>query len=197
MPLTGTDQIFGAVLAAAAGSLDPVGILKWGGISGTMATWIPLHTLVDPTPPGGTLTASAGVITGYARLTFISKSTFGEQLAAAAGSVDEVGKQKWANIGAVILKHFEDYAHANPTALIAPSGGGAVSGTGTVSFTSTSIGLNLANAAGSIDLIGTIAWEALGMATLNWFSTNATFRPTPIGMVAPASGFVTGSGTII
>lgn len=194
MPLAATVIPIGLAGAAAAGALDPPGILAWSaGVFGTLATWFPANTVILP----GSLVASAGVISGFGQFTFISRD-LGIRLAAAVGSVDAPGILKWTAIGEALLVHMEVFGKAAPTGFSAPPTGGPVVGvSGTVQNVDPALGGLLAAAAGSVDPPGIIGWTAIGALIVSWFTSSMTFLATPIGMVAPAAGPVTGAGSIL
>lgn len=116
-----------AQLALAAGTIDAVGVARWAAIASAVVTcassWTVLPTAMVAPPAGGPVTG-AGTVKTLGQL--------GAALAVAAGSIDAVGVAKWVAIGAAIEATVEATAVALPTALVAPPGGGPITGVGSI-----------------------------------------------------------------
>lgn len=193
MPLGLTASATGTRLANASNSHDGVGVQRWVSIANAIATWVPANTLILP----GTLASSAGAISGFGAFSFPSR-LLGATLAQASQSFDSVGIARWVDIGEAILTHLEANGQAVPTGFSCPVPGGPVVGAlGTVLNINPGFGPALAVAAQSIDGPGQVAWTRIGGVLMDWFTSSMTFLATPIGLVAPASGPLTGSGTIL
>lgn len=117
----------GTTLAAAAGSLDAVGLAKWNAIAlaacGTASTWLALPTTFVANPAGGPVTGTGTIQTN---------GGLGAALVLAAGSLDAKGMASWAAIGSAIELTATSAALVMPVAFVSPPGGGAVTGVGSI-----------------------------------------------------------------
>lgn len=117
----------GVTLAAAAGSLDAVGLAKWNAIAlaacATASTWLALPTAFVANPAGGPVTGTG---------TIVATGGLGAALVVAAGSLDAVGIASWTAIGSAIELTATSAALVLPIAFVSPPGGGAVTGVGSL-----------------------------------------------------------------
>lgn len=202
MPLAAASGTLGLELAAAAGSVDLVGIVAWTAIGATICGTLPgCITNFDPTKNTVMLVAAGVVLPNSGGFTTnaVSAAAFGLSLAASAGSVDAAGIAKWVAIGTAIVDWVGTYGCYGETGLLgyagpAPPPTGAVTGSGSVAFTNENIGPTLASAAGSEDEAGIEKWTDIGAAIIDVIKTNGAI--TPAAMLNPAAGGpVTGTGT--
>lgn len=192
MALSGSLAAAGEDGADAAGSVDAAGRTAWKtGFFGTIATWLPANTIIL----SGALVSASGVISGFGLFSF-STRTLGVSLASAVGSTDAAAIANWTDIGNAILSHLETNGKAMGTGLSAPPLGGPVVGVGSVVCPVGSLGTSLASAAQSVDAPGIAGWNAVASVLADFIAT-ANFLPAPIPFVAPPSGPIVGTGTII
>jgi hypothetical protein len=186
--------------AAAAGSIDPVGIVAWTAIGAVLCVQLPIFCgIFDPT--GGTtpMISAAGVIPpGSGGFTVVPGAPMGLLLAAAAGSLDAAGLTKWSNIATTIVgwvgTHGSCAGGLIGYAVVPPAPQpGPVTGVGLVQFDNELIGPDLAAAAGSTDAVGIAKWTAIGAVILT--AIKAFGQIAPASMVNPAPvGPVAGVG---
>lgn len=201
MPLASASASIGPQLAAAAGSVDPVGVLAWASIGAAICSSLPgCITNFDPTK-GTVMLVAAGVVlpsSGGFSTNPASAAAFGIVLAASAGSVDGVGISKWVAIGNAIVDWMGSKGCYGSSGLVgytgpAPPANGPVTGSGQVGFTDENIGPSLAEAAGSTDAAGIAKWTAIGAVIINAIKTNGAIAPAT--MQNPAvGGPVVGTG---
>lgn len=193
--------ISGATLApsvvSAAGSPDTIGKAAWAAIAAVIGTWlltgVPTATSADPLIAVGALVTGSGAIV-YAD----AGSSLGVQLAAAAGSVDAVGLEKWAAIGLALGSWMNANAQIDPTNLVAVVGGpspNAVTGAGGVKFASSGLGDALATAATAVDAPGIERWNDIGDAIIEHMTDLGIVAPGAMAS-PPAGGPVTGVGVL-
>lgn len=120
----------GVLLAAAAGSIDPVGVAAWTRIGLALGAWMNANAQIDPS----NLVAVVGgpnpnPLTGAGTVKFRS-TALGDDLAAAASAADEAGQEKWRAIGDAIIEHMKSFGVVNVGAMVSPPAGGAVTGAG-------------------------------------------------------------------
>lgn len=202
MPLSAASGTLGIELAAAAGSVDAVGVAAWTAIGATICGSLPgCITNFDPTKNTVMLVAAGVVLpeSGGFTTNAATAAAFGLSLAGSAGSVDAAGITKWVAIGNAIVDWMGTYGCYGATGLLgyagpAPPANGAVTGTGKVAFTDETIGPALATAAGSEDEAGVAKWAAIGAVIIAAIKTNGAIAPA--SMQNPAvGGAVVGTGT--
>jgi uncharacterized membrane protein YeiH len=120
----------GALWGVASGTTDPIGLAAWLAIGAAFTSFYASNGQAQPTvfvanPLGGP-------VTGVGTFSCPSKAGVGPLMAVAAGSLDAVGIAKWTAIGTALLSHIESNAIFLPTVLVAPPGGGPLTGTGTI-----------------------------------------------------------------
>jgi hypothetical protein len=196
MPLTGSGAILGAAIAAAGGIVDPAGLTKSGGLAGAICSWIASNAIVTNIPSFGTLTASGTSVTGAGRIDFSADgNAFGDALAASIPATDPQGIVKWRAIANALHSHIKTHGRANPTAYVANPVGGAVTGTGTLSFVSSVFSPTLASTLGLVDAANQATWLALGVVLLTHLATNALVNATGFSS-PPGGGPLTGASLI-
>lgn len=194
MPLSGTGAVLALALDVAGLITDPPGITKSGSLAIALCSWMVSNTIVTNIPP--TMVAASGVISGSGSLDFgASGDDFGTHLAASIPATDAAALVKWKALGNALVTHMKNHGGVNPSGFTAPPTGGAVTGVGTLSFSTLLFSPTLATVIGvAPDAVGTVVWAALGAAILTHIATNAQVNGT--GFTAPATGPLTGFGTI-
>jgi hypothetical protein len=203
MALAAAAATLGIGCAAAAGSIDPVGIVAWTAIGAVFCAQLPLFCGVfDPTGGSTPMLSAAGVINpGSGGFVVLPAAPMGLLLAAAAGSVDAVGIQKWSNIATTVVNWLGSYGSYGPAGLIgyavvppAPQPG-PVTGVGLVQFTNELIGPDLATAAGILptDTVGVAKWTAIGAVIITAIKAFGQIAPVSMVNTAPV-GPVAGAG---
>lgn len=199
MPLAGSGLVLGAAICAAGGILDTAGIAKAGAVAEALADWLVTHTVVlnAPAAPTANLTAAGSAVTGTGRFSFTgSGDDLGEALAAAVPATDEEGILKWKALGNALCNHISKYGQANPTAYVASPTGGAVTGQGTLSFSTSTFDTPLGQVIGVFpDTTGMTVWTALGAAILAHLSANTVVNS--LGFTSPSGGGLLVGASII
>ena len=197
MPLAAASATLGVQMAAAAGSVDPPGIVAWTAIGGVIATTLPAYCSAFNPLKGTPMVSTAGVVLpGSGGLVSIDGTPMGLLLAAASGSVDAAGITKWTNIARALVDWMGANAVYGPAGLVGYTGlgSGPVTGSGQLQFIDENIGPTLAEAAGSTDATGIAKWIAIGAAFIAAVKTSGQIAPTSLQNPGP-SGPVTGAGT--
>lgn len=197
MPLAAASATLGVQMAAAAGSVDPPGIVAWTAIGTVIASSLPAYCSAFNPLKGTPMVSTAGVVLpGSGGLVSLDGTPLGLLLAAASGSVDAAGITKWTNIARALVDWMGANAVYGPAGLVGYTGvgSGPVTGSGQVQFLDENIGPPLAEAAGSTDATGIAKWMAIGAAFIAAVKTNGQIAPTSLQNPGP-SGPVTGAGT--
>lgn len=197
MPLAAASATLGVQMAAAAGSVDPPGIVAWTAIGSVIATTLPTYCSAFNPLKGTPMVSTAGVVLpGSGGLVSLDGTPLGILLAAASGSVDAAGITKWTNIARALVDWMGMNAVYGRAGLVGYTGvgSGPVTGSGQVQFLDENIGPTLAEAAGSTDATGIAKWMAIGTAFITAVKTNGQIAPTSLQNPGP-SGPVTGVGT--
>lgn len=191
MPLTGTGGVLALALIPFTGG-DVAGATKMTSLANALASWIVTNAIVTNIPTFGTLAASGAAVTGQGRIDFgADGNAFGDALAASIPAVDAAGISKWRALGSAIHSHIKTNGRANPTAFVANPLGGAVQGTGTLSFTTSLFSPTLAAVLGLVDAPNQAVWLALGAAILAYLAANAQIGlgvGLPTGFLSPSGG---------
>jgi hypothetical protein len=194
MGLVSSSATLTAALVVAGGITDPVGIAKAGGLAGAIADWVATNAIAQNIPPDGTMTAAGAVVTGTGRLSFANDGDdFGNALADSIPATDTPGRNKWKAIGNGLYNHMVDNGRINPSGFVAASG--AISGTGTIDFTTNIFSPTLASALGLTDTVGVATWAALGAAILGFIHSAAVVGSAGFSS-APGGGLLSGASTV-
>lgn len=136
LSIEGEASDLGPQLAAAAGSppTDTASIAKWTQIAQALIDHLQDSCQVNPsgfTSPGSPVNPNP--IGGTGTLTFPSP-TLGSEIASAINCTDAPGIAGWVLVGTNIQLHLSTNTTVNPTpiGLVAPAGGGPLTGTGTI-----------------------------------------------------------------
>lgn len=124
----------GQKLALGAGSPpdDLAAIAKWTGVAEAIVEHLESSGQVDPTTFGAP--PSGGPLTGKGKLTYANAGALGPLIVAKVGAEDAPGVAGWILFGTNLT--FQLMANAevlpSPIGLVAPAGGGPITGTGTI-----------------------------------------------------------------
>jgi hypothetical protein len=196
MPLTGSGSTLSAAFVLAGGIVDPPGITKSGGMSAALVSWLVANMVVNNIPPNGTMTAAGSTVTGVGRISFAADGNdFGDALAQSIPAADAPGIAKWRAFATAIHEHVEEYGRVNPSGYTASPSGGAVTGTGVLSLSSTVIAPTLAAALGLVDAANQATWLALGSVILSHITSNALVQATGFSS-PPGGGLLTGASVV-
>lgn len=187
MSLVATAAVLALAIDVAGGILDPPGILKSGGLALAIATWMVSNTIAGNVPIAGTMTAAGSAVSGNGTLDFTADGDdFGQHLADSIPAVDPQGILKWKAIGRALVDHMKAHGQINPSGYVANPAGGAVTGTGTIGFSTVIFSPTLSSVLGISDTVGVLVWAALGAAILAYIGANASVNAT--GFTSPTGG---------
>jgi hypothetical protein len=196
MPLAGTGDILGSVLASAVGAPSAIGSF-FATVGGVIAAWAPENIQVQP----GAMAAASGAVSGLGSFSVSgTKEDLGNSLATAlAIPLDaDMARARWITVAEALIGHFEDYGQANGTGL---SSGSPLTGAGTLQWTSPIFVPLLSGRLEVSEPVSAAAVDAFGAQLLNHISSNAavvaiSLADPPVPLSAPTDGPVTGTGTI-
>lgn len=198
MGLVASAATLAAALVTAGLIADPAGITKAGGLALALATWVASNAqFTNLATPPGTMVASGSACSGFGKITFLNNGDdFGQHMASSIPATDPAGIAKWKALGNGLVNHMKSNGQVNASTFGAPPAGGPVTGTASVSFTTTTFSPTLAADLGLTDATGVSVWANLGTAILAFIAASGQAVPAP-GLAAPSGGGpLTGVGSI-
>jgi hypothetical protein len=194
MPLAGTGNLLGDVLAAAVKAPAAAGSF-FQMIGQVIAAWAPEHIAVLP----GAMAATSGAVSGLGTFRVDGDA---EDLGGRFCDVLKIppaateAREKWVATAAALIDHFNDFGQANGTGL---TSGSPCGGQGTVQWQVPSFVPPLSVRLKVHDLKAAAALEIFSLQLLQHIASNAAVVGLSLSgppLSAPTDGVCTGSGTI-
>lgn len=194
MPLGGTGNILGSLLAGAVGAPSAVGSF-FATLGGVVAAWAPANIQVKPTA----MAAASGSVSGTGKF-----SVVGEALDLGNAICDALtippnapdARAVWIKFADAFISHLETYGVANGTGL---TSGAPCGGAGKVTFSSPVFVPPLAVTLAVTHPVSAAGLESFAAGFITHIQANAAVVGLSLSgppLSAPADGPVTGTGTI-
>lgn len=194
MPLGGSGNVLGGILASAVGAPPSAGDL-FNKVGAVIASWAPAHISVKP----GAMAASSGNVSGLGSFAVEgSKEELGGLFSDALGLPADAtaARAKWITVAGGLIDHFNNFGQANGTGL---TSGSPCGGAGTVQWAAPTFVPTLTQRLDVTDAIAGGLLEVFALQLLNHIKTKASVVALSLSgapLSAPTDGPVTGTGTI-